>query len=145
MQSSERAEDDVKTVADAIRENDRFLVVTHENPDGDALGSMLAMTLGLRALRKDVVMYLSGSAPTPAEYRFLDLDDVRRELPDDLAERVLLAVDCANDRRIGDHLHVIVDAFTALHRDRPSPREDPPRDLRSASSCARPARPSHRK
>ncbi len=102
MQSSERVEDEVKTVADAIRENDRFLVVTHENPDGDALGSMLAMALGLRALRKDVVMYLSGSAPTPAEYRFLDLDDVRRELPDDLEERVLLAVDCANDRRIGE-------------------------------------------
>src|SRR5260221_1961338 len=101
MQSSERVEDEVKTVADAIRENDRFLVVTHENPDGDALGSMLAMALGLRALRKDVVMYLSGSAPTPAEYRFLDLADVRRELPDDLEERVLLAVDCANDRRIG--------------------------------------------
>jgi phosphoesterase RecJ-like protein len=102
MQSSDRVEDEVKTVADAIRENDRFLVVTHENPDGDALGSMLAMALGLRALRKDVVMYLSGNAPTPAEYRFLDLADVRRELPDDLEERVLLAVDCANDRRIGD-------------------------------------------
>ncbi len=102
MQSSDRVEDNVKTVADAIRENDRFLVVTHENPDGDALGSMLAMALGLRALGKDVVMYLAGSAPTPAEYRFLDLADVRRELPDDLEERTLLAVDCANDRRIGE-------------------------------------------
>src|SRR6266496_1080405 len=93
---------DLQAVAAALREHDRFLVVTHENPDGDALGSMLATTLGLRALRKDVVMYLSGSAPTPAEYRFLDLADVRRELPDDLEERVLLAVDCANDRRIGE-------------------------------------------
>jgi bifunctional oligoribonuclease and PAP phosphatase NrnA len=102
MQSSDPSEDDVTTVADAIRANDRFLVVTHENPDGDALGSMLAMALALRALRKDVVMYLSGNAPTPAEYRFLDLGDVRRELPDDLEERVLLAVDCANDRRIGE-------------------------------------------
>jgi bifunctional oligoribonuclease and PAP phosphatase NrnA len=102
MQSSDPSEDDVTSVADAIRANDRFLVVTHENPDGDALGSMLAMALALRALRKDVVMYLSGNAPTPAEYRFLDLGDVRRELPDDLEERVLLAVDCANDRRIGE-------------------------------------------
>jgi bifunctional oligoribonuclease and PAP phosphatase NrnA len=102
MQSSDRSEDEVKEVADAIRANDRFLVVTHENPDGDALGSMLATALGLRALRKDVVMYLSGQAPTPAEYRFLDLDDVRRELPDDLDERVLFAVDCANERRIGE-------------------------------------------
>jgi phosphoesterase RecJ-like protein len=102
MQSNDLSEDEVKAVADAIRANDRFLVVTHENPDGDALGSMLATALGLRAVRKDVVMYLSGQAPTPAEYRFLDLDDVRRELPDDLDQRVLLAVDCANERRIGE-------------------------------------------
>jgi phosphoesterase RecJ-like protein len=107
MQSGERSstgqsDDDVKSVADAIRANDRFLVVTHENPDGDALGSMLATALGLRALGKDVVMYLSGNAPTPAEYRFLDLVDVRRELPEDLEERVLLAVDSANERRIGE-------------------------------------------
>jgi len=102
MQSNDHTEGDVKAVADTIRDNDRFLVVTHENPDGDALGSMLAAALGLRALRKDVVMYLSGSAPTPAEYRFLDLADVRRELPDDLEQRVLLAVDCANERRIGE-------------------------------------------
>jgi phosphoesterase RecJ-like protein len=102
MQSTDRREGDVNAVADAIRANERFIVVTHENPDGDALGSMLGTALGLRALRKDVVMYLAGSAPTPAEYRFLDLADVRRELPDDLEERVMLAVDCANERRIGE-------------------------------------------
>ena len=100
--SSRQSDGDVAAVADAIRANDRFLVVTHENPDGDALGSMLGTALALHALRKDVVMYLSGSAPTPAEYRFLDLTDVRRELPDDLEERILLAVDCANERRIGE-------------------------------------------
>jgi phosphoesterase RecJ-like protein len=102
MQTTERNGINLNAVADTIRANDRFLVVTHENPDGDALGSMLGLALGLRALRKDVVMYLSGGAPTPAEYRFLDLADVRRELPDDLEERVLLAVDCANERRIGE-------------------------------------------
>jgi phosphoesterase RecJ-like protein len=93
---------DVQAVADAIRNHDRFLVVTHENPDGDALGSLLATTLGLRSLGKDVVMYLTGSAPTPAEYRFLDLTGLQRTLPDDTETRVLLAVDCANERRIGE-------------------------------------------
>jgi phosphoesterase RecJ-like protein len=92
---------DLDAVADAIRSHDRFVVVTHENPDGDALGSMLASTLALRELGKDAVMYLAGEAPLPAEYRFLPLDDLRRELPDDTGERVLLAVDCANVRRIG--------------------------------------------
>ena len=106
MSSSERSStdqrDSVKAVADAIRSNERFVVVTHENPDGDALGSMLGTSLALETLGKDTVMYLSGNAPTPAEYRFLDLSQVRRTLPEDLADRVLLAVDCANDRRIGE-------------------------------------------
>jgi phosphoesterase RecJ-like protein len=92
---------DFAAVIDALRDNDRFLVVTHENPDGDALGSMLGMTLGLREVGKDVVMHLAGDAPLPAEFAFLPLDELRRDLPDDLDERVLLAVDCANVRRIG--------------------------------------------
>ena len=92
---------EVQAVGEAIRSNDRFVVTTHENPDGDALGSMLALTLGVRTLGKDVVMYLTGTAPTPAEYRFLNLDGLVRELPPDTEERVLLAVDSANERRIG--------------------------------------------
>jgi phosphoesterase RecJ-like protein len=117
MQSTETSSPGVQAVADAIRSNDRFVVVTHENPDGDALGSMLGSALGLRDLGKDVVMYLSGSAPTPAEYRFLDLSDVRRELPEDLGERVLLAVDCANERRIGEENTGVDGAKLALNVD----------------------------
>ena len=93
---------DPTQVVAAINGNDRFVVVTHENPDGDALGSMLATTLGLRAAGKDASMYLTGTAPLPAEYAFLDLAELSRTLPDDLGERVLLAVDCANERRIGE-------------------------------------------
>jgi phosphoesterase RecJ-like protein len=100
--SQTQTTNDVRAVADAIRDHDRFLVVTHENPDGDALGSLLALTLALRGIGKDVEMYLSGSAPPPAEYRFLDLRELQRELPEDIGERVLLAVDCANERRIGE-------------------------------------------
>ena len=33
--------------------HDRFLVTTHENPDGDALGSIVAMKLALEQLGKD--------------------------------------------------------------------------------------------
>jgi phosphoesterase RecJ-like protein len=93
---------ELQAVTDAIRSHQRFVVVTHENPDGDALGSMLATTLGLRALGKDVVMYLAGEVPTPPEFSFLGLDGLQRSLPDDFDERVLLAVDCANERRIGE-------------------------------------------
>jgi len=93
---------DLKAIADALQRHDRFLVVTHENPDGDALGSLLAITLALRQLGKDAVMYLPGATPLPREYAFMPLEDLVREAPADARDRVLLAVDCAKDDRIGD-------------------------------------------
>ena len=99
--SSPQTTSEVEAVADAIRSHDRFLIVTHENPDGDALGSILAMKLALDQLGKDSIMYLYGDAPLPAEYSFMPLAELRRRLPDDWRERVLLAVDCANESRIG--------------------------------------------
>src|SRR6266581_6991364 len=92
---------DLAAVAEALRAHDRFVVVTHENPDGDALGSLLAMTLALRQLGKDVVMYLAGDGPLPHEYAFMQLDGLVRELPEDMEERTLVAVDCAKADRMG--------------------------------------------
>jgi phosphoesterase RecJ-like protein len=101
---------DVAAVADAIRSNDRFLLVTHENPDGDALGSILATKLALDQLGKDSVMYLYGDAPLPAEYSFMPLAELRRQLPADWRERVLRAVDCANESRLGPDPEPLVGA-----------------------------------
>jgi bifunctional oligoribonuclease and PAP phosphatase NrnA len=88
-------------VAAAIRAHDRFLVTTHENPDGDALGSILGMKLALDQLGKDAVLYLSGVTPLPQEYGFMALDGLTRTPPADASERVVIALDCANERRLG--------------------------------------------
>jgi bifunctional oligoribonuclease and PAP phosphatase NrnA len=109
--------DDLKAAAGAIRANHRFVIVTHENPDGDALGSMLGAAYGLRSLGKDVVLYLSGTAPLPAEYHFLELGEIQRELPEDFEERILLAVDCANERRIGPDTDAVDRAKVVLDVD----------------------------
>ena len=101
MSTPQTTNPELAAVADAIRSHDRFLVTTHENPDGDALGSLLAVKLALDALGKDVVMYLSGAVPLPKEYAFMDLDELVRELPEDVHERVAIALDCANERRLG--------------------------------------------
>lgn len=92
---------DLTSVADAIRSHDRFLLVTHENPDGDAFGSILGAKLALDRLGKDSVMYLSGELALPQEYEFLGLSELRRELPADAAERIVLALDCASATRTG--------------------------------------------
>ncbi len=99
--SSRQTTTDLEQAAEVIRANERFLITTHENPDGDALGSVLACKLALDQLGKDSVMYLYGELPLPAEYGFMHLDELRRELPEDASERVLLALDCANESRLG--------------------------------------------
>jgi len=92
---------ELEAVVAVIRENDRFAVTTHENPDGDALGSLFALHLALVALRKDSVMVL-GEQSLPVEYRFLDLPGhgLQTSAPGDLASRTLVAVDCAQESRI---------------------------------------------
>jgi phosphoesterase RecJ-like protein len=110
MSSPQTTKSDLGAVAATLTGHDRFLVTTHENPDGDALGSLLAATLMLDALGKDVVMYLYGDVPIPSEYQFMELDRLTRTLPDDASERVLVAVDCANEDRIGHELQIVDDA-----------------------------------
>jgi phosphoesterase RecJ-like protein len=115
--SSPQATSDLQAVVDALRANDRFLVVSHENPDGDSLGSLLAATLALRQLGKDAVMYLAGSAPLPREYAFMPFQDLTREAPDDIEERVLVAVDCAKAERIGPHPEQVLRAKLTVNID----------------------------
>lgn len=87
-------------IAERLRAGHRFLVTTHEGPDGDALGSLLGMHHLLRALGKDSVMFVAATEfPLPIEYRFLPLEEVFHELPVDMADRVTIYVDCGNQDR----------------------------------------------
>ena len=91
----------LKPLADEIRSTDRFLLTTHEGPDGDALGSMLAMHHILKGLGKDSVMFLAAKEfPLPVEYRFLPLEEVFHEPPADLVDRVVVFLDCGNIDRM---------------------------------------------
>jgi phosphoesterase RecJ-like protein len=117
MSSPQKTTTDFQAVTDAIRSHDRFLVTTHENPDGDALGSLLAMKLALDDLGKDVVMYLAGETPLPREYAWMPLTALGRSVPDDTAGRVLLALDCANESRLGPDPEVLHSAPLVVNVD----------------------------
>ena len=94
-------------IVDELRRAEKLLLTTHENPDGDALGSLLGMNLILEALDKDVVMFMDKKEfPLPYEYQRMPLERVARELPADLDERVVVFLDCGNiDRMPVDFLH----------------------------------------
>ena len=117
MSSPQTTTSDLGAVAAALREHNRFLVTTHENPDGDALGSLLGATLLLEELGKNAVMYLYGDAPIPTEYQFMELERLTRAFPEDAAERVLVAVDCANEDRIGHDLDLVRGAPLTINID----------------------------
>ena len=46
-------------------------------------------------------MYLAGHAPLPGEYAFMPLEELQRQVPPEAEGSVVLAVDCANESRLG--------------------------------------------
>jgi phosphoesterase RecJ-like protein len=91
-----------------LHASDKFLLVTHEHPDGDALGSLVAMQEILTALGKDSLMFIDADElPLPYEYRFFSLDHLVTDSPADAAERTVVFLDCGNiDRNPADALDV---------------------------------------
>lgn len=89
----------LKLIVERIRETDNFLIVSHVSPDGDALGSMLAMGELLRALDKHVTLFNESGLPD----RFTWLKpkwDIPRELPATEPETVIV-LDCGSPERAG--------------------------------------------
>jgi phosphoesterase RecJ-like protein len=95
-------ENDLAAVVAALRAADRVIIATHENPDGDAVGSLTAAAAALRSLGKEVRTYLEPESSIPHEVAFLDTNGLERTVdPESLEGWTLLALDCGNERRLG--------------------------------------------
>jgi phosphoesterase RecJ-like protein len=87
-------------VLEELRSADKLIVVTHENLDGDALGSLIAMQDVLAAQGRDSLMFIDESEfPLPHEYRFFTLSGLVQSPPEDLEERTIVFLDCGNLER----------------------------------------------
>ncbi|MGZ4171020.1 MAG: DHH family phosphoesterase, partial [Solirubrobacteraceae bacterium] len=87
-------------VLSELREADKLVVVAHENPDGDAIGSLVAMRGILDEIGKDCLMFIAErDLPLPQEYRFLPLDGLVSEPPGDVNDRTIVFLDCGNIER----------------------------------------------
>ena len=56
---------EIQKIVDTLRARQRFVISSHEKPDGDSIGSQLAMAYALRALGKDAVVVNLDPAPGP--------------------------------------------------------------------------------
>ena len=89
----------LRQIVEHIREKDNFLIVSHVWPDGDALGSMLAMGELLRALDKKVALF--NESGTPDRFTWLDPEwDILRELPG-VEPETIIVLDCGGPERAG--------------------------------------------
>jgi phosphoesterase RecJ-like protein len=87
-------------VRDTLRATDRFIVTSHVRPDGDAIGSSVAMALALRALGKEARVYMHDRLPDPyPEYPHADEIIFAEAVPDDGATVVVM--ECGDLERTG--------------------------------------------
>jgi bifunctional oligoribonuclease and PAP phosphatase NrnA len=90
---------DLDSICRILREKDRFLIACHENPEGDAIGSELALALALRKNGKKATVL--NSDPVPENLRFLPGADTIRCDEDGSRYDVAVIVDCGSPERTG--------------------------------------------
>ncbi|MBM7564658.1 DHH family phosphoesterase [Paenibacillus sacheonensis] len=92
----------LQAALDFMRDGSKFLVVSHVQPDGDAISSTLVVGWFLRQLGKEAVLINEGAVPVRLNY--LEGSDrvihYGKQPPEEKFDRII-AVDCADFRRIG--------------------------------------------
>lgn len=98
----------IDLIVQEIDAHDSFLLTCHESPDGDAVGSTLALASHLRGLGKDVTVYYCD--PVPDQYLFLPgADAVIHRLPERTYD-ICFVLDVGEFRRAGQEIA----AFTGI-------------------------------
>ena len=92
-----------------LREHQNFAVLSHVRPDGDALGSQLALALSLQKLGKDVRVWNEDG--TLEKYSFLPRAELLTKPPvTGLDFDVAIALDTAIQNRLGNTLAAVASA-----------------------------------
>ena len=99
-------EEKFKKLHNLIKKSKSAALVGHIRPDGDCIGSCIAMKLALQQLGyKSVDIYIDG--PIPSNFSYMPLCDTIITLPsgdaDDSHKKydLLIAIDCADENRLG--------------------------------------------
>jgi phosphoesterase RecJ-like protein len=106
----------IRTIAQEFKENERFLLATHVNPDGDAVGSLGALALVLEEMGKKVVAYCQDQVP--GFLRFLPYSDrIVQEIPGSEPVDVAVVLDCGELARIGAGAEAVQKIGRIIHID----------------------------
>ncbi|MBW2514031.1 MAG: bifunctional oligoribonuclease/PAP phosphatase NrnA [Deltaproteobacteria bacterium] len=90
----------MKQIIQQLKNSRSVLIASHINPDGDALGSLLALGLAMDALHIKAILYTESDIP--AVYRFLpEVDRIQNRISRVHAYETAIILDCSNLDRIG--------------------------------------------
>ncbi|MGQ9745485.1 MAG: DHH family phosphoesterase [Dissulfurimicrobium sp.] len=103
----------IKRAADVINSSDSFVITCHVRPDGDAMGSILALGLALRDAGRDVIIYTE--EPVPDRLAFLPGSELAVSDISSLPEKFTLVVlDCNEPARIGNRSNELLDKASGV-------------------------------
>lgn len=92
----------MKKAADLIKKKKNIFIVSHINPDGDNIGSMLALYLALEKMGKNVTVLKADFLPE--DFKFLTgYDNIKKYEKDMDSIDILIAVDCSDEERLGNN------------------------------------------
>jgi phosphoesterase RecJ-like protein len=113
----------IATIVEELRRNERFLLATHVNPDGDAIGSLGALALVLEKMGKEVVAYCQDEVPR--FLRFLPYSDrIVRRIQSPERFEVAVVLDCGELDRIGKAAAALEHVDKIIHIDHHSSGND---------------------
>lgn len=102
----------IRNILDLINQNNRFVLFNHVNPDGDAIGSQLALYIALENSGKNVYMF--SAEKIGDEYAFLPCSEkIKTTLPDDFESSIAIVVDSANADRLSKDGSIDLKRFKA--------------------------------
>ncbi|UCG14420.1 MAG: bifunctional oligoribonuclease/PAP phosphatase NrnA [Deltaproteobacteria bacterium] len=113
----------IATIAKEFENQERFLLATHVNPDGDAIGSLGALALVLEGMGKQVLAYCQDEVP--GFLRFLPYSNrIVTEIPSPDQFEVAVVLDCGELDRIGHAAGVLRHVTKIIHIDHHSSGND---------------------
>jgi phosphoesterase RecJ-like protein len=96
-------------IIEALRSHQRFTIMSHIRPDGDALGTIIALGLALRALGKEVTLWNEDGATEKFHY-LPGWEMVSKPPTEPVDVEVAIALDTASKLRLGAALGAVKSA-----------------------------------
>ena len=93
-------------IVNHLKQSRNVLITSHINPDGDAIGSLVAMGVALQAYGIEATLF--NESPIPAVYRFLPgVERITRRLKSENNFDTAIVLDCGGLNRVGDKAEIV--------------------------------------